>query len=255
MSDVPECAACYCEGETACDGLYRKEKPCGWKEPCRKLRDFLRLTGLAKEKVFDGMGLGDLEKLAQVVADAQAASGTGEALSNAIVRLEDLKDRARPKGARAYGENVWRLHRHFEQQLADRFGERRMANRLHTDDAVQVVFKPGLFFPVDRTSNSERVTWYCKTGHGPDILIATILMRPALDAIHMGVGVDLRTMERHFADVTLRKLNPSEEGTWRQVRCWFNGLGYEGIGIAVGCLKVLVDQRVYPLPEVGQDDV
>lgn len=255
MNDVPACAAMYAEGETACDGLYRREKACGWKEPCRKLRDFLRLTGLNREKVFDGMDLASLEKLAQVVADAQAVSGSSDGLSTAIIELRDATDRARPRGVREYGENVWRLHRHFEQQLADRFGEQRLMNRLHVGEVTRVVFKPGVFYPIDRTANSERVSWYCKTGKGPDILVATILMRPLLDAVHIGVGVDLQTLKRHFAAATLEKLNPSTDGVWRRVRCWFNGLGFEGIGIAVGCLKVLVDQKVYPLPEVGRDDV
>lgn len=242
MTAAPECAAGYGPGEEECDGDPRGANPsCAWREPCRRLALFCRTTGFNPE-ILQECTLEDLERLAKAVDDTGRISGT-------VADVLAPQDKAKPARSHRFSERMWRLHLHFENHLRDRFGAERVRNSMHEEKQDQVILRPGSFFPVDRSERSGYVVWYCKTGERYDRPLFVVYFRPKLGCVDLHLPVSIEKLEERFSRETLRRLSPAPvvDG-WFVTLC--KGLKEEGIGLAVGAMKKLVDRGDYEIPEV-----
>lgn len=239
MTDSPHCAALYAEGETTCDGLYRKEKACVWRKTCKRLRDLCRAAGYDPAEL-QKRTREELEKLASEVSESGHLKGT---LADVFTKDEPAK----PKQSK-FDEEVWRLHKHFENLLCDHFGVERFRNLIHgVEYRTAVVTRPGTIYPVDRTKQSGPISWQCRGLHNDAIPLARMWFRPRFGAVDLELPLTPDTLRERFPGHQVATLSPMEiEGPTYKSLC--RRLGYEGLGLAASMLKRLADGGYIVLP-------
>lgn len=240
----PECAGTYAEGEPSCDGIYRKEMPCGWREQCIRIRALCRSTHVDPDTLVKSMSMDEMERLATMLNEAGCFV---EGKSMESVRAGAKKRKSRPR----FGSmDMWYLYCHLELMLGDMFPDRRLANKL-TDEIRELVVERGVLYP-NEVMQSNYVTWMCKADSGLDALLIAIKFKPQLGNVSIWLPVEVEAIERECSSETMRKLSPTPYllRQVRRVKSECRDQSYEGIGLAVGVMRRLVERRLYKLPEV-----
>lgn len=238
---APSCIGYYEAGDDQCDGRQCGEisKPCLIREQCRKIQKYgLRIKNRTNE-MLTGQPIEEVGRFIFHMDDG----GTFDSYVHG--RTPKTKVAARQK---QNTQECWSLYRHFENQLSDRFGESRLVNQLCVGSQNHVVFIEGTFYPIDRTSNRiAYVLWYCKTNTGHDTLMCKVFFRSRSNSLDIAVPIEIEALSKVFSDVTMKKLKavPVEQGL---LKTTFKRLNYEGVGLAVVCLKRLVDRDILGFP-------
>lgn len=240
---APSCIGYYEAGDDQCDGLQYNQatvsKACLMRERCRKVQAHRVQEKNKINNLLTDQSVEEIDRFIKHVEDG------GNADSFIHGRVSKSKVAKRQKHS---GQECWKLYRHFENQLADRFGESCLANRLCSGSQNHVVFIEGTLYAVDQTNNRyAAVIWYCKTNRGMDALFCKVFFRPRSRSLDISVPITVEVLNEVFSAITMKKLKAGsiEQGL---LKTTFKRLSYEGVGLAVGCLKRLVDRNILEIP-------
>lgn len=240
---APSCIGYYEAGDDQCDGCQygHFSKPCLMREQCRIIQKY-RLK--EKNRISDLLTGHPIEVVDKFIVHIKEG-GSVDSFTHGKQSKRKIALRQKHNT-----QECWRLYRHFENQLAERFGAYRLKNRLCSESHNRVVFVEGTFYPIDRTSyRVTYVLWYCKTNFGHDKLICKIYFKPHSKTLDICIPIGLDTLKEQFSAVTINKLNATSiEHIEGALETTFRRLSYEGVGLTVSCLKKLVDRNIFKLP-------
>jgi hypothetical protein len=160
--------------------------------------------------------------------------------------------RAKKEKPRFGSQEMWFLYCHLEQMIVDMFPERKVVNKL-TENKAEVIVERGVFYPNEVAVGY--VSWLCKADRGIDQLLIAIRFRPQLGNVAIWLPVEAEVIENEFSGITAEKLSPKPYllRQIRQVKSECLDQSYEGIGLAVGVMRRLLERGLYKLPEVTGD--
>jgi hypothetical protein len=223
---VPDCGGSYEPGHETCDGK-KGEKPCAWRISCMQLRDYCRKENLDPEEIIKGKTIQEIDVLLDIEPP----------------KPEETKEKEEIGVKDPIPEECYDLLDHFENQLRDRFGSRRVRNLLKSGDPRRVIFTPGIFYPIDRMA-SRQIIWLCKAEKDFDHAVAVLELRTISKTLDAQIPFDIETLQRYFSDVTLAKFvfRDYADGQFKTIA---KHLDRERIGIMVWMMKRLADEKVF----------